>query len=212
MKITLIRHGATKGNIEKRYIGRTDEELSGEGISFLEKMAKAGKYPPSTEIDALFSSPMKRCVQSAEIIFSSAENSGSIVIDDFKEIDFGSFEGRTYKELKDENSYLKWLETGGKAAPPGGENMEGFSKRTIRGFFNMIEQAEKKSAQNIAAVVHGGTIMAVMSFLTGREYYSFQPGNGEGFSFLAENIYSSERTISAVAMITAQADAGSCEK
>lgn len=212
MKITLIRHGATKGNIEKRYIGRTDEELSDEGISFLEKMTKAGKYPSSTEIDALFSSPMKRCVQSAEIIFPASGSSKSIVIDDFKEINFGSFEGRTYKELKDEKPYLKWLESGGKAAPPGGEDMKVFSKRTLRGFFNMIEQAEKMSAQNIAAVVHGGTIMAVMSFLTGREYYSFQPGNGEGFSFLAENIYSSGRTISNVFRITAQADVGNCTK
>ena len=30
MKIVLIRHGATKGNLEKRYIGRTDEDLCGE--------------------------------------------------------------------------------------------------------------------------------------------------------------------------------------
>ena len=35
MKIVLIRHGATKGNLEKRYIGRTDEDLCGEGIKKL---------------------------------------------------------------------------------------------------------------------------------------------------------------------------------
>ena len=37
MKIVLIRHGATKGNLEKRYIGRTDEDLCGEGIKKLKE-------------------------------------------------------------------------------------------------------------------------------------------------------------------------------
>lgn len=32
MKIIFIRHGQTKGNEEKRYIGRTDESLSQKGI------------------------------------------------------------------------------------------------------------------------------------------------------------------------------------
>lgn len=46
MKIVLIRHGATKGNLEKRYIGRTDEDLCGEGIKKLKEDTYAGIYPP----------------------------------------------------------------------------------------------------------------------------------------------------------------------
>ena len=41
MKIVLIRHGATKGNLEKRYIGRTDEDLCGEGIKKLKEELKS---------------------------------------------------------------------------------------------------------------------------------------------------------------------------
>ena len=47
MKIVLIRHGATKGNLEKRYIGRTDEDLCGEGIKKLKEDTCAGIYPPA---------------------------------------------------------------------------------------------------------------------------------------------------------------------
>ena len=66
MKIVLIRHGATKGNLEKRYIGRTDEDLCGEGIKKLKEDTCAGIYPPA---QAVFSSPMKRCLSTAECIY-----------------------------------------------------------------------------------------------------------------------------------------------
>ena len=36
----------------------------------------------------------------------------------------------------------------------------------------------------VVAVVHGGTIMAVLSELTGREYFSFQVPNGGGYRTL----------------------------
>lgn len=186
MEITLIRHGATKGNIERRYIGRTDEELCEEGAEALKKMRLAGKYPPLSEVQAVFSSPMLRCVQSAKIIFPGIESSRIVRIDELREMDFGSFEGKTYDELKEDESYSIWLESGGKEGAPGGESVESFARRSVRGFFKMIEAARKSIAERATAVVHGGVIMAVMSFLTGGEYYSFQVKNGEGFSFIVD--------------------------
>lgn len=38
MKIIFIRHGKTKGNLEKRYIGKTDESLCEIGIKELKKI------------------------------------------------------------------------------------------------------------------------------------------------------------------------------
>lgn len=186
MEITLIRHGATRGNIERRYIGRTDEELCEEGAENLEKMRLAGKYPPFSEAQMVFSSPMRRCVQSARTVFPGIEDSGIIVIDELREMDFGSFEGKTYDELKADKSYSRWLKSGGNKAPPGGESVEAFFGRSVRGFFRMIETARESLAKRAVAFVHGGVIMAVMSFLTGGDYYSFQVKNGEGFSFLVD--------------------------
>ena len=40
MKLLLIRHGATPGNLEKRYVGRTDESLTQESLETLGKEAK----------------------------------------------------------------------------------------------------------------------------------------------------------------------------
>ena len=72
MKLLLIRHGATPGNLEKRYVGRTDESLTQESLETLGKEAKkirelAGK--PA----AIITSPMKRCLETAEILFPDPE-------------------------------------------------------------------------------------------------------------------------------------------
>ena len=59
MKLILIRHGKTKGNREKRYIGKTDEPL--------EKNTVIVKKYPKTDI--VISSPMKRCIMTANLIY-----------------------------------------------------------------------------------------------------------------------------------------------
>ena len=60
-----IRHGATPGNEEHRYIGRTDEGLSETGKKLLQQKASEMIMTP----DLVLSSPMLRCRQSAQILF-----------------------------------------------------------------------------------------------------------------------------------------------
>lgn len=72
MRIYLIRHSMTKGNKEKRYIGTTDESLCLEGIQLLEE--RKGMYP---EVTYVYVSPMKRCVQTAEIIYPEMMKAGA---------------------------------------------------------------------------------------------------------------------------------------
>ena len=62
MKIIFIRHGKTAGNLEKRYIGRTDESLCSKGKDKLLRRT----YP---DCKTVITSGMKRCIQTAEIIY-----------------------------------------------------------------------------------------------------------------------------------------------
>ena len=59
MKIILIRHGMTEGNLKRRYIGTTDEDL-------INTDCLKGDYPKCERIVA---SPLKRCIQTAEYIY-----------------------------------------------------------------------------------------------------------------------------------------------
>ena len=92
MKIIFIRHGKTGGNLRKAYIGRTDESLCSKGISELEKK----RYPAA---DIVVSSPMKRCIETAEIIYPKVPVK---IYDDLRECDFGDFEGLMSREVLDE--------------------------------------------------------------------------------------------------------------
>ncbi|NLM03552.1 MAG: histidine phosphatase family protein [Clostridiales bacterium] len=181
INLILIRHGATKSNKERRYLGRTDESLSEEGIKELLEYKKLDRYP---NINYLFTSPMKRCVETAKILFPKIE---SIIIPEWKEIDFGEFEGKNYIELKDDVRYQAWIDSNGTLPFPKGESREAFAQRCCSGFQSMIDliyQIVDKCenvTKDIGLVVHGGTIMALLSHYNGGGIYDYQVPNGGGF-------------------------------
>lgn len=174
----LIRHGKTQGNIEKRYIGcKTDEELCAIGKEELER----GKLIDRTKLklgSKVYISPMLRCVQTADILLPECEKE---VVNDFREIDFGEFENKSYKELNGDKKYQRWIDSNGTMTFPKGESREEFIARNIKAFNNVLLKECVESAEAIIPfVIHGGSIMAIMSFLTGENYFDFQISCGEG--------------------------------
>ena len=176
MKIIFIRHGQTKGNEEQRYIGRTDESLSQKGIEEI----KNRLYP---DVDTVLVSPMKRCVETAKIIYPDSKY---IICNDFRECDFGIFEGKTYEELKDREEYQAWLDSGGTIAFPEGEEQKEFRSRCVRGMLCQVDRLCKENVESAAFVVHGGTIMAVLEQLAEdqKDFYHWQVENGGGYRTL----------------------------
>lgn len=175
----LIRHGRTRGNLEHRYIGcGTDEELCPEGAALL----RENHYP---DADCVFASPMRRCIQSAGILYPGKTVR---IIPDLRECDFGDFEGRNYEELKDHPAYRAWMDSGGMLPFPGGESRKQFSQRCVKAFQMIIAGL---SEGKYAFVVHGGTIMAIMEHFARPkgDYYDFQVRNGGGFILKADGGY-----------------------
>ncbi len=172
--LTLIRHGKTAANHEARYIGSTDEGLSDDAEKELE--ALRGRFKAQ---DMIFSSPMKRCLQSTHIIFNETD---PVVINELKEMNFGDFEYKNYKELKDDMRYQAWIDGGGTGRFPNGESRDEFIERTMKGFYMLISMARTKGAHNIAAVVHGGTIMAILSTITPKDYFEFRCECAHGYT------------------------------
>ena len=69
------------------------------------------------------------------------------------------------------------MESGGKLPFPGGEDMEGFSKRCIEAFERTIKKYDH--IKTMAFVVHGGTVMAVAQKYLGGNFYDYHLKNGE---------------------------------
>lgn len=179
MKIVFIRHLRTPGNEKRQYIGRTDESLSERAVE--EFYRSKNRYPA---VKSVVASPMKRCIETARLIYPEAEIRTEPLL---RECSFGLFEGKSYEELKDHPAYTAWLESGGMTAFPEGEPQELFRKRCAEGVRKWIDILLEEKAESAAFVVHGGTIMASLSRLAEEPYdfYHWQVENGGGYEALA---------------------------
>ncbi len=206
INLILIRHGETAANAFGRYLGRTDEELSGIGEVKLLINKAACKYPKA---ELVFSSPLKRCIRTAGVIYDC---NSPILIEEWREMDFGRFEGKNYQELNGDAQYQAWIDSNGSLPFPEGESREAFALRCQEGFRKLLgilqqkmlqeaqqdvqlkihqnmsyevsrkaQQGVDKASLTVAAVVHGGSIMALMSAYCGGDYFDYQCKNGEGY-------------------------------
>ncbi len=177
MKIVLIRHAKTKGNLEHRYVGKIDEPLCDAGVRELLKNQKRGIYP---KCDCVYASPMKRCIHTAQIVYPDKQIN---TVSDLRECDFGIFEGKTYEELKNNPNYRLFIESNGESGIPGGENRVRFQARCVNGFMEALKDMKEKNISNAAIVCHGGTIMAILERFggQGRAFYDYQTENCGGY-------------------------------
>ena len=185
-RILFIRHGQTQGNSEKRYIGgRTDEELCEAGIADIRSRIADRIYPAA---DELYLSPMLRCRQTAQLIYPQLTGE-AVSVEDFRECDFGLFEGKNYQEMEHLSAYQEWIDSMGKNGFPEGESPAEFRTRCLQAFWRTfqdnVHQKGDAAADSVSAyIVHGGTIMAILSGLSGmqdKNFYSYQCENATGF-------------------------------
>lgn len=156
-KIHLIRHGMTSGNLEGKYVGHLDIPVCEQGLTQLEQMKKDYCYP---KVSAVFCSPLKRCIQTAGILYPDME---PVIMHELIEYNFGEFEGKTADELKKDNLFIDWMSGSLDAAPPFGESNREFGERILKATTKIIEGMMKSDTREIAIVSHGGVIMGILS-------------------------------------------------
>ncbi len=173
LKVILLRHSITEGNLKKRYIGSTDEPLCEEGIA----LAKSKNHPAG---ERLYASPMKRCMETAEIFYPGQTIH---VTDALKECDFGEFENKNYLELSDNPHYQQWIDSNATLPFPGGESREEFQRRSIQGFDEIVREALGWKLSSVSIVAHGGTVMSILECYgcPAGDYYSWHPDNAGGY-------------------------------
>lgn len=155
-KVHLIRHGTTSGNMEGRYIGRTDLPLCQEGRERLEFLKKEYEYPKA---EIVISSPLQRCLQTADILYPDTYfESWS----EFIEYDFGAFDGKSIDELRSVPEFEKWVESGMAQTPPGGESTEQFMRRVVEGMNRLLHYMMEERVYSTALITHGGVISTLL--------------------------------------------------
>lgn len=158
-KIYLVRHGKIEYEGEKRYIGITDLPLSSPGI---EQVIRLKEYFSGIAIEKAFTSPLKRCLQTTEILLEG-RSIDKQVIDALKEIHMGEWENKTMDSIR--NCFPEQYEIRGATMdtfiPPGGESFEQLQKRVMPAFDSII----RSTAGNVLIVSHAGVIRVILSTL-----------------------------------------------
>lgn len=155
--IYLIRHGLTKANAQARYVGHTDLPLSAQGIEGLKAIRRQTEYPP---VEAVFSSPLKRALDSARIFYPTKE---PIIIEDLIEYNFGEFEMCTAEDLEKNGDFAAWLQGDINTRAPHGESNGEFAHRVCRAFEKVVEGLIKTGTGSCAIVSHAGVLMTILS-------------------------------------------------
>ena len=140
-------------------------------------MQKKGVYPAAACVAA---SPLERCRQTAELLYPGQ---APCVFDQFREMDFGAFEGHNCEELKADVRYQAWIDSNGTLPFPQGESREQFQRRCVEGFCELLKEVwtREKLPASLALIVHGGTIMALLDAFAEGSYYDYQCANAKGY-------------------------------
>ena len=156
-EIILIRHGETEWNKVRKYQGHMDIELNDWGR---QQAGEAAKELANLDIDYFASSDLKRARETAEII-ASFHNNNIKEFKELREMNFGEWEGKGFKEIKNDypEDFQKWIEDPIKYSPPAGETLKEFQDRVLEGFNTILENDSYRNA----IVTHGGVIMVFLA-------------------------------------------------
>ena len=153
--IDLIRHGEPEGG--RAFRGHSiNDPLSEKG--WQQMWDAVGEDAPW---DQIISSPMERCQAFAEALMD-VYNIPCETEDNFKEVGFGSWEGRTPDEIKVDNlnEYESFYLDPVNCRPTGAEDLNSFIKRVSQAYNNAIE---KYSGKHILIVAHAGVNRAIIA-------------------------------------------------
>ena len=175
-EIILIRHGETAFNASETFRGRADVPLNENGLKQAQLL---GEYLRDEKIDAVYSGPLQRAVKTAEAI-AGHQGLSVIVVDNLNDIDCGSWEGLTLKEVKEKYSelYQDWLDTPEQVKLPGGESLDDVRNRALPFMQDAVMRCGKgKIALVSHRAVHKVLICALLR-MDNSSFWSFKLDTG----------------------------------
>ena len=147
-KIILVRHGETEWNVGEVFRGRIDVELNETGIREAELLAK---YLSDSRITAIYSSPLKRALRTAEIIASHHDVEVKIA-PELIDCDFGEWQGLSLQTVADryKQLYAEWFKNPHLVNMPAGESLDDVRRRAVR----LVDSLLAKYEGTIVLVSH----------------------------------------------------------
>lgn len=148
-------------------VRHAEPALTGVMLGSTDPPLAAGAQIPHVDAAIIYSSPMRRAMETAVRMGAPVE-----VVDDFREISFGVWDGRRWSEIEAKYPDLarRWIENWQQVTPPGAEPWLDFTARVTRA----VERI--KHGPQPAAIVAHAAVNAVILQLAGREYRGMEYG------------------------------------
>ncbi len=188
MKIYLVRHGETDWNTKGQIQGQTDIGLNEAGRRQARELG-AMLQEKNLRVAAVYSSPLKRAVETAGIVSKKLELP-SYIFPGLQEICFGKWEGLTWDEVKtnDPEYYQDWYTNRRYQRTPDGESYQDMLERVISALRRIIET----EAADVIIICHSAVIMALRCFLNDDSFTDmvkkYKVGNAGIVELSAEDI------------------------
>ena len=169
--IFLARHGESDWNVEKRFQGHSDRPLTERGRVQAHALAD---LVGSEKIDAVYTSPLSRARETAEIVAARA-GLKAVALPELREVDTGSWSGlsRADVEARFPEGFARWRSGG--SGWEDGESYEEMAERVI-GALRKI--AEDHPDGRVLVISHGGPIRAIHAAAEGlaiKDYRRLKP-------------------------------------
>jgi broad specificity phosphatase PhoE len=147
-EIILVRHGETEWNVEEVFRGRIDIELNETGVRQAELLAE---YLSWVNIDAIYSSPLKRALNTAEVITRYHKLEVKIA-PGLIDCNFGKWQGLGLQEVKDryKELYAEWVNNPHLVQMPDGENLSDVRERAL----TVVDEVAAKHEGAVVLVSH----------------------------------------------------------
>lgn len=166
-RLVLMRHGQSQWNLENRFTGFKDVELSAQGIEEAKvsgrNIAKAG-----ITFDVVFTSTLKRAYNTAEIALREAGQADLIASmikhDDMRERDYGDLTGLNKDETRQkygEEQVHIWRRSYD-VQPPAGESLQDVVEKRVRPYYEAVIKPQLDAGKNILVAAHGNSLRALL--------------------------------------------------
>ena len=197
-KLVLLRHGQSQWNLENRFTGWKDIELSENGILEAKesgRLIKEKKIP----IDIVYSSALKRSIDTAIIAMKEANydhlfNNGELIIIKniaVNERDYGDLTGLNKKETAEKygKEQVHIWRRSYDVNPPGGESLKNVVER-VKPYFESTMKKDLEDEKNILLSAHGNSLRAlflILNFYTAETISTAEMPTGKPFIIEYEN-------------------------
>lgn len=187
-RLILIRHGETDWNVQRRYQGWTDIPLNANGKEQVKLLACQLQDRP---IRAIYSSPLQRAKQTAEII-KEMHPLDIVEFDHLKEGGYGRLEGSTFHEVKekfaDHLAIAENLNYDDRLKFRIVEGQESLEEIALRATSCLMQIAQQHLGEEVIVVTHGGVIRSMIVYHLKKDFASIDIKNAQAIPFLSDGL------------------------